>query len=67
VEKKIIGGIPNCLNYCEIFIDTEFTNVAAKYNLARFKVEIVSFCVRMCPVLSISSGNQGFSNSGCIS
>ena len=31
------------------------------------KMEIVSFCVRMCPTLSIFSGNQGFSNSGCIS
>ena len=28
--KIIISGIPNCLNYCEIFrVRTQFTNVAA--------------------------------------
>jgi hypothetical protein len=34
VEKKIINGKPNCLNYCEIFVvDTEFTNVAAGHKI----------------------------------
>jgi len=70
-----------CLNYCEIFIvDIEFTNVAAgckiqpsgpwvsdPWSTVPCKLEIVSFCVRMCPMLSVFSGNQGFSNSGCIS
>lgn len=29
-EKRTISGIPNCLNYCEIFIvHTQFTNVPA--------------------------------------
>jgi hypothetical protein len=32
---------------------------AAKCNLARCKVEIVSFCVRMGPILPIFSGYQG--------
>ena len=41
VEKKVtIGGIPNCLNYCEIFIvDIELTSVAADCKIQPGKVQ----------------------------
>ena len=49
VHGKILSGIPNCLNYCEIFIAYVKFNVwlrAAYYNLAARRLETSAVKVR---------------------